>query len=137
MQLVFCLYLRRVNASSNSIHRPTAFSRSDHSVRSAGRPLWSLTPAGSAFLRRGYTECDVVAGDGLTVITADDQSVGAQHLQIIRNALIMYKSSAHRDDLLATEHCSKLSPYQYPFVEISDRRIDRKSPTQLTVRSYI
>ena len=29
---------------------------------------------------------DVVAGDGLIVITADDQSVGAQHLQIICNA---------------------------------------------------
>ena len=79
---------------------------------------------------------DVIAGDGLIVITADDQSVGAQHLQIIRNALVLYKSSAHPDDLLAIKHCSKLSPHQHPFVEISYRRIDRESPTQLTVRSY-
>ena len=79
---------------------------------------------------------DVVAGDGLIVIPADDQSVGAQHLQIIRYALVLYKSSAHPDDLLAIEHCSKLSPHQHPFVEISYRRIDQESPTQLTVCSY-
>ena len=79
---------------------------------------------------------DVVAGHGLIVIPADDQSAGVQHLQIIHNALVLYKSSAHRDDILATEHCSNLSPHQHPFVEISYRGIDRKSPTQLTVRSY-
>ena len=62
---------------------------------------------------------DVVAGDGLIVITAYDQSVGAQHLQIIRNALVLYKSTAHPDDLPTIEHCSKLSPHQHPFVEFS------------------
>lgn len=38
---------------------------------------------------------DVLAGNGLIVIPAYDQSLGIQYLQIIYNALVLYKSPAH------------------------------------------
>lgn len=48
---------------------------------------------------------DVVAANGVVVVVVDDFSVGGQYVQVISDASVLHKSSAHGEDLVGFSDC--------------------------------